>query len=528
MKPQNVNSFSVNLSLPSPQELHPPPPRFTLNSEENAPLHLARVHPSTCARGRHYQHFPHAVQSTFPFCVFPLFFYNGYLPCAREISLILKQIIRNISWLHVSQHSISHFPLFQATLAKPVRCCSSQTQRQARYSRRHIFQKNSQCSLPSCLLPLELLARCLLEDCTERAFRWGHTHPQGERCGSTPSHEFHLLPSWHPYSALPDKAEKPHSPYRSSIPSTFLVLEMAPPSSRSPGPAFCHQLLPYPDALDQSVLKASPLRVAQFPLPYSTFHGPHLAPLSVTPFFYPRYDGTLPLNNPYSFFFFPLLGALLLELFTLCLTFSTHTEVLHCGNPVLFCFLSTTEPYTPHNKGWASLGLALAGPSLSGACSRDTSMAVPTPHHTVVPPSHCCSVSSLFRPWLMGPQPEENACFLSVIRSFPWLCFPAKALLLLITVSTSKEMQEGWAEGNSRRQPGPAQPRDPSLHGKCLENAYEWHRPWAQLLESTCTSGEPWSGRYKMPRAAPPRPGYPPMVLPPLSRPLLRTRMTSN
>lgn len=137
-------------------------PFFPDSEKKKSPLCLSQFNPSFCALETDLPRFA-SLQSyrlSIPFCIFHPSFCNGCLLCAREISSILKKIIQNISWFHLSQHSISHFPLFQQKLIKPGRRYDSQTQRQTRRDsglRSCISQKKEESALLAALPTFSVL-----------------------------------------------------------------------------------------------------------------------------------------------------------------------------------------------------------------------------------------------------------------------------------------------------------------------------------------------------------------------------------
>lgn len=168
-------------------------------------------------------------QLSIPFCIFHPSFCDGYFLCAREISSILKQIIQSISWFHLSQHSISHFPLFQQKLIKPGRRYGSQTQRQTWWDsglRPCISQKKEESALLAVLPAFSVLTCEMAVGELYREIFCGVTKPIPKgglsllirvrtlqlRAISAP---FHFLPS-SSNQPLQAKGQKPNSPKFSS------------------------------------------------------------------------------------------------------------------------------------------------------------------------------------------------------------------------------------------------------------------------------------------------------------------------
>lgn len=137
-------------------------PLFSWLREKKTPLCLSQFNPSFCTLETDQPRFVslQSYQLSIPFCIFHPSFCDGYFLCAREISSILKQIIQSISWFHLSQHSISHFPLFQQKLIKPGRRYGSQTQRQTWWDsglRPCISQKKEESALLAILPAFSVL-----------------------------------------------------------------------------------------------------------------------------------------------------------------------------------------------------------------------------------------------------------------------------------------------------------------------------------------------------------------------------------
>lgn len=221
----------------------------------------------------------------------------------------------------------------------------------------------------------------------------------------------------------------------------------------------------------------------------------------------------------------------MLERFLLRLTFCYSQEELQLQGPCLCSFsvhheaIHTVqeEPY------YVSFSPTLARPSLPRCLLMWHHQGQYLLCNICLPWPQYCNRSSFFRPWHKCPYPWENAFFLFLIYSSQRLYSGAKSLLLLITVSTSKETQWGGAGGRTKRQPGPAP--SPKPPWRCSENAHERCLLLGSASKSNFTSsGETCGGQYRMPKQSFPLTlvTYLFVELPPSTEHFLRTRMAPN